>query len=426
MMNKLSTQPPKGTADWWPEEYAIRKYIFDTWRSVCTRFGYQEYLTPLVESADIYRAKSGEDVGGKELTVFQDRGGRELAIRPEMTPSVTRMVAEKYESLAKPIRLFSIANFFRNEKPQRGRNREFWQLNFDIFGSDDLNADVETLQIAIEIMLAFGATKDQFQVRINDRDLINSMATDLLKIEQGKVSDAIRLLDRFGKIENDELTEELKNLGADPDDWDEFYSYLEKDEKAMQSYGGSVFKDNEGIERMEKIWKNLADLGYSDYFTFSPSMVRGFDYYDGMVFEVFDLSPDNNRSLFGGGRYNGLAGIFGSEPFPAVGCAPGDETTRLFLESWDLLANIDTSPEIGYLPILSKSLEGDAQKLAATLRKEGMNVVLGLEEQKLGKALEYADKQDYPNVVIFGEDERLAGKYKLKNMADGTEEDYPI
>ncbi|MCA9386774.1 ATP phosphoribosyltransferase regulatory subunit, partial [Candidatus Dojkabacteria bacterium] len=154
----LSNQPPKGTADWLPSEFAIRKYIFDTWREVCTRFGYEEYLTPIIESAEIYRVKSGEDVGGKELMTMFDRAEREYAIRPEMTPSVTRMVSKIYNDTPKPIRLFSIANYFRNEKPQRGRNREFWQLNFDIFGSDSINADVEIIQMAIEIMKAFGAS----------------------------------------------------------------------------------------------------------------------------------------------------------------------------------------------------------------------------------------------------------------------------
>jgi histidyl-tRNA synthetase len=139
--NMLSNKPPKGTSDWFPEEYSIRKYIFDTWRRVNVQFGYQEYLTPILETADIYRAKSGEDVGGKELLVIEDRGGRELAMRPEMTPSVTRMVSRTYMQEPKPMRLFSIANFWRNERPQRGRNREFWQLNTDIFGSVSLNAD---------------------------------------------------------------------------------------------------------------------------------------------------------------------------------------------------------------------------------------------------------------------------------------------
>ncbi|HXW00588.1 MAG TPA: ATP phosphoribosyltransferase regulatory subunit, partial [Anaerolineae bacterium] len=162
MKRKLSNQPVKGASDWLPEEFAVRRYIFDTWRKINQQFGYEEYLTPIFESAEIYRAKSGEDIGGKELMVITDPAGRELAIRPEMTPSVTRMVTKFYRQAPKPLRLFSIANFWRNEKPQRGRNREFWQLNTDIFGSKAMAADLEILQLALQIMLAFNPPKGSF------------------------------------------------------------------------------------------------------------------------------------------------------------------------------------------------------------------------------------------------------------------------
>ena len=162
MKKVLSNQEPKGTQDWSPEEFLLRKYIFDTWRRVCLRYGFEEYLTPLVESAEIYRAKSGEDVGGKELVTFTDLGGRELSIRPEMTPSVVRMLTKNYASSSKPIKYFSIANFMRNEKPQRGRNREFWQLNCDIFGSESFLADLEILQMALDLVLEFDPPQNSF------------------------------------------------------------------------------------------------------------------------------------------------------------------------------------------------------------------------------------------------------------------------
>ena len=173
-------------ADWFPEEYTIRKYIFDTWRKVCISFGYEEYLAPLLEDADIYRKKSGGDVGGKELTIVTDRAGRELAIRPEMTPSVTRMISQIYTSNPKPIRYFSIANFYRNQKPQRGRNREFWQLNYDIFGTNDIDADVEIIQIGVEIMLAFNPPKGSFVAKVNNRKLIDYILTEEANIPQTK------------------------------------------------------------------------------------------------------------------------------------------------------------------------------------------------------------------------------------------------
>lgn len=433
-MSQISNQPPKGTSDWLPAEFAKRKYIFDTWRKVCLSFGYEEYLTPVIESADVYRAKSGEDVGGKELMTMIDRAGRELAIRPEMTPSVTRMVSKFYESSPKPIRLFSIANFLRNEKPQKGRNREFWQLNCDIFGSDSINADVEILQLAIEIMKEFGATKDQFIVYYNDRRLIESLITDFLGIDKSKISEATRILDKFGKINNDELIIRLRQeVGSQIDNPSLLLDFLNLEEKAFEDVYQNYLKDNESIKSLMSIAGKLESLGLGEFIKYNPSMVRGFDYYDGMVFEVFDKkdylkrkgelkTEESFRSLFGGGRYNGLAGIFGGQSFPAVGFAPGDETTKIFLEEYGLLSIDNKDYKTYYLPILQENLTNKILNLASILRQGENNIVkIGLEEQKLGKALEYANKIQVDYVVILGENEMAEGKYLLKDMKSGEQ-----
>jgi histidyl-tRNA synthetase len=421
---KLSNQPPKGTSDWFPEEYAIRKYIFDTWRKICTSFGYEEYLSPIIESADVYRAKSGEDVGGKELMVMTDRAGRELAIRPEMTPSVTRMVSKVYESSPKPIRYFSIANFLRNEKPQRGRNREFWQLNFDIFGSDSINADIEIIQMAIEILKSFGASQQNFIVYINDRDLIvNVLIGQYLQCRTvSKEQDIVRLIDKFDKLERSVFMESMRNIVNEITDRElaTLILVLQDDTYQVKDF---INRCKSVKPEFFEIIAKLEELGYGDYIKFKPSMVRGFDYYDGMVFEVFDKNPDNNRAMFGGGRYNGLAGIFGSKPFPAVGCAPGDETTKLFLESWNLLQNVNLKPETYYLPVLNENLLQDVQTLAQKLRGEGLNIIAGLETEKLGKALDFANKKQISNVIIFGEDEKGRGVYQIKNMKTGEQKE---
>jgi histidyl-tRNA synthetase len=422
----IPNTPVKGTADWFPEEFAVRKYIFDTWRKVCLQFGYQEYLTPLVELADTYRAKSGEDAGGKELTVFEDRGGRELAIRPEMTPSVTRMVSRRYESTAKPIRLFSIANFFRNENPQRGRNREFWQLNADIFGSNSIVADVEVLQMAIEIMLAFGATKEQFKLHLNDRQLIEVFVTKYLNIDTANISEATRVLDKLGKIADDELINRLKELGAEIKDASELIGFLNSDPAALQNVNLKYLTGQPGLARLEQITECLNQMGYAEYWTYAPGLMRGFDYYDGMIFELFDLHPDNRKALFGGGRYNGLAGIFGAATFPAVGFAPGDETTRLFLESWNLVPSTLQIRTASYLPLLDATLEVDILKLAAKLRQDGKSVIVGTEPQGLGKALDYANKQQLAEVVILGTSELERGVYVVKNLQSSEQVEYKL
>lgn len=438
-MNTISNMPPKGTSDWFPEEYKKRKFIFDTWRKVCLSFGYEEYLTPVIESADVYRAKSGEDVGGKELMVMTDRAGRELAIRPEMTPSVTRMVSRIYESSPKPLRLFSIANFLRNEKPQKGRNREFWQLNCDIFGSNSLMADVEILQLAIEIMKEFGATKDQFIVYYNDRRLIEAIVTDFLKADVSKVAEATRILDKFGKINNDELVLRLKQeVGAKIDNTTILLDFLNLEEDAFEYVYQNYLKENEGIKDLMQIANKLETLGLGEYIKYNPSMVRGFDYYDGMVFEVYDRrdylkrkgelkTEDSFRSLFGGGRYNGLAGIFGGQSFPAVGFAPGDETTKIFLEEYGLFKNSASEYKSYYLPMLDDKLTNKILELASILRKSENNVVkVGLDVQRMGKALEQANKMNVDYVVILGENELAEGKYLLKDMKSGEQVEIKI
>lgn len=409
----LSNQPPKGTSDWLPEEYAIRKYIFDTWRLSCTRFGYEEYLTPIIESADIYRAKSGEDVGGKELMTMFDRAEREYAIRPEMTPSVTRMVSRIYNDTPKPIRLFSIANYFRNEKPQRGRNREFWQLNFDIFGSDSINADVEIIQMAIEVMKAFGASKEQFEVLINSKNVLLNRDEIRNQIPEVQTA-AVRLVDKIDKLERAEWIKTfVEKVGSTESDANRLYEDLT-----------SEYPEANQDEEIMKLLQSLDELGLGEYVKFSPKLARGFDYYDGIVFEVFDKNPENKRAMFGGGRYNGLGSLFGGQSFPAVGCAPGDETTRLFLESWNLLPDLRSEIRESryYIPILDDSLQSDVQSIAKKLREEGKNVEVGLEVQKIGKALDYANKKGIGNVVIYGEMEKEKGEYVVKNMNSGEQE----
>ena len=426
MSTVLSNQEPKGTHDWLPEEFIIRKYIFDTWRRVCERYGFEEYLTPLVESAEIYRAKSGEDIGGKELVTFTDLGGRELSIRPEMTPSVTRLVTKIYAASPKPLKYFSVANFMRNEKPQRGRNREFWQLNCDIFGSDNLAADIEILQLALDVMLEFDPPQESFVLAVSSRKLIDAVL-DLSgagKLAADKKLLVVRTLDKWAKLSREEIAGRLTDAGLDKKAADIINKFMGSKSLAELVEKLPALENNFGLEETKKALESLDGLGYGDWVEFNPAVIRGFDYYDGLVFEVFDKNPENNRAMFGGGRYNGLAEIFGEKNFPAVGFAPGDETTRLFLESWDLLDRVrDGKPEKYYLPLLDQKLVDDLNRLAKELRGQGKNVLVGLEEQKVGKALEFANKKQISKVVILGEDEVKKGVYKIKDMASGREEE---
>ena len=301
--SKLSIEPYKGVRDFYPEDMAIQNYIFDTWRKVAESLNYVEYGSSILEPAELYRSKSGEELVNEQMFTFTDRGDREVALRPEMTPTLARMVAAKRKSLKFPLRWFSMPNLFRYERPQRGRKREHWQLNCDVMGIADLSADVEIISLAYKIMKAFGAEDHDFQICINDRVLLN---------EKFGNPELIKLLDRKEKMEADEFNQK----------------WLEVSGKEFDSN----ITPNETIT---ELLKQLEDVGIKNA-VFNPTITRGFDYYTEMVFEVFDTHPDNNRSLFGGGRYDNLLEIFGVEPVPTVGFGMGDITMRDFLETHNL------------------------------------------------------------------------------------------
>lgn len=421
-MKTLSTKPVRGTSDWKPEEFKIRNYIFQTWRNACESFGYQEYLTPLIEDAEIYRAKSGNELGGKQLLIFTNTKGEDLALRPEMTPSVTRMLSSYYNAIPKPVRLFSIANFWRNEKPQKGRNREFWQLNVDIFGEDSVFADIEILMVGINIMLEFGATAKMFSVRINNRNLIDFFIKNILKIDDEKVrKNVFNLLDKWTKLNNSDLEnimrKELKFSNQQIETLKTFAS-LQNEQDFLNEF--PEIADSNGFQNIKTVLEQLRNLGLEEYVEFIPSIVRGIDYYDGLVFEAFDKNPENTRALWGGGRYNGLANIFGIKDMPAVGFGWGDETMKLFLQGWNLLPEF--TDDVYFIPVLEDNLRADCYKLAESLRKGNLRVIVSVETFKsIGKALKFADRNKYAKVIIYGDEEKNAGKYIIKDMESGEQ-----
>lgn len=424
-MKQLPNTPAKWTSDWFPEEYRIRKYIFDTWRKVCTSYGFEEYLWPLVENIDIWKAKSWEDVWGSELTRITNREWQlsDLAIRPEMTPTVTRMVSRKWKEIDKPVKWFSIANYYRNEKPQKWRNREFWQLNADIFGEESIRADIETLTLALDLMRAFNPPKGSYKLKLNHRELINGFFKVVLNIQDNQTqTQLMRLLDKYEKLKKDIFDEELQKLWIN--DSTVIHNFMtaknltELKERFISLAWDSSFRD------FEEIFKALEDLGYAEEIEFSWNLIRGFDYYDGVIFEMFDTNMENPRALFWGWRYNGLADIFWvKEWIPAVGFAPWDETMKLFLEWHGMMDKIINSHKnTYYLPLIEETLFWDIQKIASVMRLEWKDVNIGLSPRKLWKALKYADKNNYSHVVIFGEDEQKSWNYIIKDLGQGTEE----
>jgi histidyl-tRNA synthetase len=294
--------------DFYPEDMAAQNHIFSVWRKVAEQFGYQEYAASLLEPAELYRSKGSDEIVNEQMFTFTDRGGREVALRPEMTPSLARMVAARRKSLKFPLRWYTIANCFRYERPQRGRKREHWQLNCDLMGIAGIEAEVEIISLAHAIMKAFGAKDTDFVVKIGGRDALASelAARGIATEHHRKIS---QLMDKKGKIPEEERVAELRKLAGD-------FEVAESEDIAL-------------------IRKQLAQKGITNT-EFDENIVRGFDYYTGMVFEVFDTHPENRRSLFGGGRYDNLLEIFGVEPIPTVGFGMGDVTIRDFLETHQL------------------------------------------------------------------------------------------
>lgn len=392
----LSTQPYKGTRDFYPEDKRKQKYMFSVLRRVVGSFGYQEYDAPLIEPFEIYAAKTGEEIVNQQLYSFEDRGGRKVAIRPEMTPSVSRMVAARRQELAYPLRWYSIPNLWRYERPQRGRLREHWQLNVDIFGIEGIEADFEIIQVADSILKAFGAKPDNYKIRINSLKAAASVYEDLkLTKEQHLV--VSKLLDKRSKISEAEFNEALNDAAG----------------KEVATSLRKYWADEKPPENITKLLKLLKKEGVSNA-VFDPEIVRGFDYYTDIVFEVYDNSAENNRSMFGGGRYDGLVGAFGVEPVPTVGFGMGDVTLLNFLESNSLLPKL--VPETNTTVILIGDVFEPAQNMLNQLRAEGLNIAVDSTDRKIDAKIKNAAKSGTKWVIFVGEEEIRSGVYKVKNL----------
>lgn len=418
-MSTLSSQPYKGTRDYYPADKRIQNYIFTTWRRIAQRYGYEEYGAPLLEPIEVYAAKSGQELVGEQTYAFTDRGGRDVAIRPEMTPSVSRMVAARRQEMAYPARLFSIANFMRYERPQRGREREFWQLNTDIFGVEGALPESEIIAMGADFLKAFGATSDMYVIKVNNRKVINFMMGDYLGLNSIQAQMMIKLFDRKNKISNEDFRDQAVDIFGDeaaPEGLKRISALLMA--KTMAELP-DIIRDSEPMKEVQDLFNLLAAADVKNV-QFDITLMRGLDYYTGTVFEFFDTHPDNSRSLFGGGRYDGLVGLFGAEPISAVGMAPGLTMTELFLQTHELLPKLPSTTEV-YMVVLGSALAG-ATKLANELRSEGVNVELDITGRKLDKQIKTAVKKQIPFIVFIGEEELASEVYPFKDTASSDEQ----
>ena len=420
----LSTQPYKGARDFYPEDKRLQDYLFGVMQAVVQRFGYEKYDAPILEPLELYLAKTGEEIVNEQTYSFEDRGGRKIAIRPEMTPTVSRMVAAHRQELAYPLRWYSIPNLWRYERPQRGRLREHWQLNVDLFGVASLEAEHEMIQMMSALMSAYGAKPEMYVIKLNSRILVDELLLNYFKVSQVQAQSLRKLIDRMHKLEHPAFAAEIDAIftpSQREDGLSDQLLIILKTEKISEL--PELLQQHPTIAQLQKLTA-LAEASNITNVVFDITLMRGFDYYTDIVFEVFDTNPTNSRALFGGGRYDGLVGLFGVEPIPTIGFGVGDVTLADFLETHGLLPTIKTETDV-YVLLIGDVYE-TAQKVIGELREMGLNVAVDLSGRKLDAQIKTAYKKAVPYALFIGEQELAAEQYMLKDLRTGIGEKHGI
>ncbi len=418
---KLPTDPYKGVRDFYPSDMAIQKQIFSIWRKAVEKYGYEEYSASVLEPADLYKAKSGEEIVSKQTYTFIDRGEREVTLRPEMTPTVARMVAARRRELVFPLRWYSIPNLFRYEQPQRGRLREHWQLNVDIFGIESLQAEIELVQMACDITRGYGLKNENFEVRLNNRKVMNYVSKDVFGLSEEQAHKVSKLIDKKDKVSADIFEHGIKEIVGE--NTPKLLTLLNsKNFEEFTTYLPQTNEEHDGLREIKDVIAGLEKLGITNV-RFDQTLMRGFDYYTGIVFEVFDMNPANRRSVFGGGRYDDLLSLFGGEKVPAVGFGAGDVVAQDLMETYGNTANTSSQANIG-ICIIGEQNTDYALDVAQALREKGQKVFVDLSFKKVGDQINNADKRKIPKIICIGDEEKNTGKYKVKDLATGNEEDH--
>ena len=405
-------QPVKGTREFYPEAMALRNFIYDRVRSASQAFGYQEWDAPYIESIELYAAKSGEELVKKQSFVFEDRGGDLVALRPELTPSLARMIAAKQGELTYPLRWWSFGPFWRYEQPQKGRTREFFQWNIDMLGVASPEADAELIAVGATFLRSVGLTPEQATIFVNDRRLMDS-EFDALGIEQSNRLDVSNLIDRRSKMKSEAWDQYALEIGINKKQLDALKDILDNFELWKKS------------DQLVRLFAALEALGVKEYIKFDPNIVRGLLYYTGTVFEAYETSGSLKRAILGGGRYDNLLADVGGQPLPGVGFAMGDVVLGIILQEKGLLPEFIPSPAPVLVTVFDNSLLLKSYALAAELRRSGINVMVYPEPAKLPKQFKFADKMKMKVVLTIGTDEAEKGLVAVKNSLNGNQQTVP-
>ncbi|MCJ7694187.1 MAG: histidine--tRNA ligase [Anaerolineaceae bacterium] len=395
-------RPVKGTRDFYPVEMAERSWMIEAMRTISNRFGYQEYDGPCLETLDLYAAKSGEELVKEQSFVFPDRGGDQIALRPELTPTLARMIAAKQNELVFPLRWWAFGPFWRYERPQKGRSREFFQWNIDLLGVDKVEADAEIVAVAARFLEFVGLGPDKVKIFVNDRRLMDA-CLEQLGLTKDKRMSAFRLIDKLDKLS--------------PLSWEKYA--LEQGLSQEQIAGLKTILDDKLLwkksEDLSSFFRIVDWLGIKDYVEFDPQIIRGLDYYTGIVFEGKDVEG-KFRAIFGGGHYDNLVADVGGNSIPGVGFAMGDVVIQLVLKAFNCIpSKINTSSKVMVTVFDEQSLE-DTYRISTKLRNAGINVLTYPEADKLSKQIKFADRMGIQLAIIVGPDERLNGSVAIKNL----------
>lgn len=398
----------KGTREFYPEQMALRNFINDKVREASQSFGYQEWDGPFIEPISLYAAKSSEELVKKQSFVFEDRGGDLVTLRPELTPSLARMIAAKQGELVFPVRWWSFGPFWRYEQPQKGRTREFFQWNIDMIGADSPEADAEMIAIAATFLRLVGLTPERAVIYVNDRRLVNSQL-ESLGVPRGLWNDALGLIDRRAKMEPAKWDENAMEIGLSKSQLDGLKAVLDDLD---------LWKTSPELTRL---FAALEALGVGEYIKFNPNITRGLLYYTGIVFESFDISGSVRRAILGGGRYDNLLADVGGDPLPATGFAMGDVVIGIILQEAGLVPEFEPSPAQVLVTVFDEKLWMQSLALAADLRNAGLNVMVYPEPAKLQKQFKFADKMKMKAALVLGPDEAEKGLVVVKNLGSGDQ-----
>jgi histidyl-tRNA synthetase len=399
---KSTIQPVKGTRDFYPEEMAFRTWLYNLIREVSELFGYQEYEGPCLEKLELYAAKSGEELVKEQAFVFEDRGGGEITLRPELTPTLARMVAQKQNQLVYPLRWWSFGPFWRYERPQKGRTRAFFQWNIDAIGVSSPEMDAELIAVCATLFKKAGLSSDQVKIYVNNRRLMDSVLEEM-GLAGAMKSNVFRLIDRKDKLSADAWKKYALDLGLTEEQINGLLEVLSNQD---------LWKKSEEITR---VFKALDYYGVADYIAFDPQVIRGLDYYTGVVFEARD-ADGTGRAVLGGGHYDNLVADVGGDPLPGVGFAMGDVMFPVVLEKYGITPETKPIPADVLVTVFDETLQSVSVGIASRLRNAGINTICVNETSKMNKQFKFANRIGVKLVITVGPDENEKNEVSVKNL----------